>query len=558
MQRIISFFGLLTWLIMAPAAALTAAEQLPVVNGREVVATVNEEPITMEELTETLAAMPVHGAAPEEVKKAEKIDYLAPLNRLINTRLILLEAKNIGLDELPIFHQRVEEFSRQGMGQLLLEKETAQLRPDEKEVERLYREEVKEYQLLSVKLADEKTATALADQIRAGQDFAAVAGQAVAAGTAQGSAAPEYFKQREMLPQVAAALQQMKIGEVSPVLAIPGGFALMKLLAIRHPEEPAARERITTMLLKQRKEEAKKRYIEKLVQQYVQIDEELLKKVDFEAKEPGLTAMLEDKRPLAAIAGEEPVTVGELAGQLQKKFFHGVEQAIGKGKVNQQKAELLDKILTTRVLLKEARQQGIEQTEVFRRTVDEYRRSLLFGAFIEKVIIPDIRLGEEEISGYYQQHLADFSSPPMVRIRGIAFAARADAEQALQKLKTGTDFKWLADNAAGRVPADTPGLLAFDGKLLLVTSLPEDLQPVVTGAESGDFTLYGDSRGRFYVLAVEEVLAPVPQELEEVRDAVKEKLFKARLQQSLDEWTEKLKKFYPVTIYLKNPADTAQ
>lgn len=534
-----------------------AAETLPVMEGKEIVATVNEEPITLEEFNQALYEL--HGQGDVgDIKKTTKVDYEVPLTRLINTKLILLEAKNIGLDELPIYQQRIGEFSRQGLGALLLEKQTKDLKADQKVVDQLYKEAVKEYHVKSMKLESEEIAKKQVKDIESGQDFDTVITKAIADGTAKGTAEAEFFKQKDMLPQINQALAKMKTGEVSPVIPIPGGFVIMKLIGIRYPDDPQARQQAETSVLKRQKEEAKRNYIESLQKKYAKIDKELLKSVDYEAKEPGLEKMLQDKRPLATIEGDEPITVGDIAAQLQKKFFHGVEQAMGKGKVNQQKEDLLYKILTTRVLLKEALLQGIDKTDVFKNTVEDYKTSLLFGAFVEKVILPDIHVDEKDIKQYYQEHIASYSSPPMIRIQSLVFADKDKAVQVLQKLKTGTDFKWLTAHAEGQLDQKTEGLLKFEGKLLLMTTLPEDLQKVLTGSKAGDFAIYTDAKGHSYVLSIGEIIAPVPQELADVSDDIKEKVFKVKLQQSLDEWVAKLKQYYPVKIYIENLADLAK
>lgn len=412
MKRIALSIGAVITLFLGNALwAQAAGTLLPMMDGKEIVAKVNDEPITLEEFNEALNALHGHGAM-DDVKKTTKIDYEAPLTRLINTRLILLEAKNIGLDEMPIYQQRIEEFSRQGLGALLLENQTKDLKPDQKEVERIYKEEVKEYFVQSMKLEKEEQATKLAKEIESGQDFDAVITKAIADGTATGTVEAQYFKQTNMLPQIAQALAKMKTNDVSPVIPIQGGFVVMKLKGIRYPDDAQAKQRVEDSVLQGEKEAVKKNYIEALQKKYGKIDEDLLKSVDYEAKEPGLENMLQDKRPLCTIEGEAPITVGDIAEQLKKKFFHGVEQALGKGKVNQQKEDLLYKILTTRVLLKEALLQGIDKTDVFKNTVEEYKTSLLFGAFVEKVVLPDIHIDEKDIKQYYQENIASYSTPP--------------------------------------------------------------------------------------------------------------------------------------------------
>ena len=97
--------ALLAW---APIAAAAQAE-LPVINGRPAVAAVNEDPISLEEFKRAIAA--AHEDRSEDMK-AGRIDYTDIMNRLINTRLIVLEARNMGLDQLPEIQDLLAEFRR--------------------------------------------------------------------------------------------------------------------------------------------------------------------------------------------------------------------------------------------------------------------------------------------------------------------------------------------------------------------------------------------------------------------------------------------------------------
>ena len=58
--------------------------------------------------------------------------------------------------------------------------------------------------------------------------------------------------------------------------------------------------------------------------------------------QPGFAALIEDRRPLVRIAGEDPVTVADLAQALQKKFFHGVDRAAEGGRINARKHATLE------------------------------------------------------------------------------------------------------------------------------------------------------------------------------------------------------------------------
>ncbi len=544
--------SVLLWclLVLSPAAAQAAegGGGLPVMNGKEVIATVNGAPVYLTELNAILGSVRGHGAG-EAARQTGKIDYATPLNRLIDTRLIQLEAENIGLGELPEVVEQMGVYERQARREFLLDKATMGVKADPKEVERRYREEIKHYVLQSLKFAKEEEAKKAAAELKAGKDFSMLAAKALSGGGVEGNLETEEHRAKEVVPQLGAVLAKMKKGEVSPAVPITGGFVIMKLKDVTYKEDPAFRQVVEKAGAEAERAKAKLDYVKKLQEKHAKIDRELLKKLDFEAKEPGFAALLEDKRPLATIKGEAPVTVGDLAGEIKMKFFHGVDRAIKKGDVNEKKSALLDKILAGRVVEKEALAQGIDKGEVYRQTVAEYRRSMLFSAYLGKALIPNLGIGEEDLEQYHQAHLQDFSSPHMVRLKSLVFSSQAQADEALVKLRGGTDFGWLASNAPGQVAPESEGVLALGGKLLMLDTLPDELRTLLAKLKKGDLKSYADGNGHFYALQVEEVVEPTTKPLAEVREEVKEKVFALKLQEAIAETARKLREHYEVSSY---------
>ena len=105
---------------------------LPVIDGKIAVAAVNGEPITVDEVNKAIAASHMQRSGEE---RAGRIDYSDILNRLINVKLILFEARNIGLDELPQVRAAIEEYSQETLRRLVLERKVENVRVGEAEVQ---------------------------------------------------------------------------------------------------------------------------------------------------------------------------------------------------------------------------------------------------------------------------------------------------------------------------------------------------------------------------------------------------------------------------------------
>ena len=540
--------------LLLAAGRLVAAEgKLPVIDGKKTVATVNDEPITMEELNRAIAAS--HAGRSED-KKAGRIDYSDILARLINTRLLLLEAQNMGFDELPEIEEAVDVYSRKSLMELLLEQYVKDIKADGDEVERLYREDVKEWKIKAIKFKKEAEAKKIEAELMAGNNFDAIAQKAVAEGIA-GGGEEEYLKDKNLTPAIARLVSNMEIGSTSPIVSVgKEGFIIFKLEGVRLPEneDPEAREKAKLQALNQKRVQAAKDYYQALRKKYVTINEDLLESLDYETKEPGFEKLLKDKRVIAEIKGEKPITVGEFSMALKNELFHGVQIALQskRRRINKRKEDALEGMLEKRVLRKEALMQGIDKTEAYKNRVKEYRNSVIFGAFIQKVVTPGIKLDVKELKTYYKENSGEYTFPEMMRIKSLVFRERSDALDALDKLRKGTDFSWLSSHAEGQVDKNSGGLLKFEGRLLTSTSLPEEVHKTVSGANPGDLRLYESPEGYFYVLYIYHVIPAKPKPFENVKKEIAQKVFDDKVKKAIEAYVDKLKEYYPVKIYAKD------
>ena len=210
-------------------------------------------------------------------------------------------------------------------------------------------------------------------------------------------------------------------------------------------------------------------------------------------------------------------------------------------------------MIERKLLLQEALRQNIDKSEEYIDRVKEYEMSLIFGVFINKVIAPDIRLDIKELKTYYEDNREEYTLPQMMRIKTIVFAERSDAVDALDKLRRGTDFDWLRSRAEKQVDKKGEGVLNFEGKLLTVRSLPEDVRQVLSEAGPGDYRLYESSEGQYYyVLYVYHVIAAEPEPFEKVQKEIAKKVFDDKVKKALEDYADKLKEYYPVKIYAKD------
>ncbi len=517
------------------------AQDLPVVKGRKIVASVQGDPITLDEFNRQRPA-----SAPTDTAADLRL-----LKRLIDLRLIAQEGRRMELDKLPEIRKMLEAHAHLTLREELVGRAVKGITADPKDVEELYRAAVREWKVSAVLFAGEEFAKSMAAELGAGKDFAELAAAYLAAGKATKVNDAVLLKRNGADPAVAQALAAMVVGATSPVIRTASGSVILKLDEVRYPDDPAARATAERIATTSKRREAVATLDAALRAKYVKVDEQILKSIDYESQTAGIDALLKDTRVLARIKGEKPVTVAELTEQLKFQFFHGAQMAAERKRLNSKKVEILESMLHRRVFRKEALRLKLDKTDSYRDALKEYEESLLFDAVLRKAVAPDIRLTEDDVKAYYEAHRAEYTTPEMIRMRSLVFVDKATAEATRDLLRTGADFQWVASRTEGQLDPNTKGVMAFDNRPIMTSELPEGLQKAIAGAKGGDVTLYLAPENHVYVLAIESLIAAQPEAYETLRGKMRAKVVNIKVEQAVEEYADKLRSLSDVKVYLK-------
>lgn len=510
------------------------------------IAKVGGRTVTLSELTDAIGTW--HQANVKVERKAGSKDFTEILDRLIGVRLIVQEAEAMGMEDLDAARTALQEYPETALREQLQRIALKGVKADAAEAQRLYRDKAREWKLESALFDKEEDAKALVAAAKSGKPFHALVQKAVEEKKAKGGAAPAFFNRDRMLSQVTVAVQQLKVGEVSEPMKVGTGFAVVKVVGERFPENAKLRAETEQQALSAAKTRAIGTYYKALLKKYVKIDEKLLASVDFEAKEPGFKALEKDPRVVAAVEGGKPITVADMAGQVKEAFFHGIEQAIESKKVNNKKAGFLDVLVSRQVVALEAARLKLAEKPEYKKAIAAHRDQLLFAAFTSRVVVPDLKITDDGLQKYYVAHKSEFTYPAFYRLHSLAFFSHKGAQSVLEKLKAGTDFKWLQQNADDQVPVDQRAV-ELDGNVVSGNALLPEVAKAIVGAKSGDIRI-AEYKGQHLVIVVSQVTPPAPQPFAEAKEAIAPKVQVEVFQKALEEWIAKLRKVHDVKVYV--------
>ena len=114
------------------------------------------------------------------------------------------------------------------------------------------------------------------------------------------------------------------------------------------------------------------------------------------------------------------------------------------------RARLLKQMIEEEILYRAAVDEGIANDDSVRRLLDEHRRRVLVQAYLERKRSEASRVPEDEIRGFYESHLDEYTTPEAVRVRIILNADSARVAQAVALV------------AEGKIPFDEAAVRSSD------------------------------------------------------------------------------------------------
>ncbi len=516
-------------LVLFAAVLSPGCSSLPHRDGKErVLAVVEGRPVTVEDLEYSLQI--AHRR--EDLSSAGGLDISGYVRKLVDDRLLINEARRMGLDEEPSVREAVRAFAlRESVMKLYEEEISRKVSVTEEEIENYYRKNYEKFTVSLVELDSREEAAAVAAELKKGADSGDVPTPA--------RRAEEFVGTRGAFPaEIGAAVAALAPGEVSGVLQSGGRYYVVKLVS--REEAPRGglgkvRDRIERALRKEKEKLRSDEYLAYLRERSdIKINEDVLAEVLAALGSDGgngdSSRWSEDTRPLAEVNGEV-LTVGEFAASAVP--YRGRAEEVLYGWIDR-------KIVDT-----EALRRHYERDPAFKGRIDRYEDQILKRAFLRGVIAPEITLSEEDLKECYREHRERFTMPERFRLQQITVESEDEALKILRSLEEGAEFSWLARTRSRDSAAQKGGDLGWLTRQELSGVQREWVDRLDPGGVSGVFRV-GSS---FRIIRLQDREEGKVKAFEEVKNAVYKLCFRKRFDALLEEYVSRLRSGAKIRIY---------
>ena len=302
-------------------------------------------------------------------------------------------------------------------------------------------------------------------------------------------------------------------------------------------EKPTQEERyaIERALYTEKLKEREKEYFKSLRRRArIKIYDDVLKALSEDSSRK------EDYKKVVARINDKPVYAMELLRELERVKKYDMTT----------KKKTLDGLVLRKLLDKDALRRGYEKDAEIRKRIELYRKKLLVEVFKNRVILPLVKVKEEEIEQNYENNKEEYKEPDKFNISIIALRNGELADTIAKELKKGGDFGYLAREHSVDSSRVNGGLVGWVSE----RSLPRNVLALIKKAKKGE--IIGPIRNRrlLIIYNLNDYREGKPLPLEKVRRDIDITIGRKKFKETLELYLKRLKKVVKIEINEKELA----
>jgi parvulin-like peptidyl-prolyl isomerase len=466
-----------------------------------------------------------------DAEKMKDFNYRNLFNRMINDRLLVQEARAMGMDEEPWLVDMLEENRRSDAIRLYVsEKFTPDLTVTDNEILQYFDKNYARMQIRTVSVANKELAGQLADSIRGGASMDGIA-QEMSIDSYRYKGGLHNLKYladvESIFRDIALALPPGKVSEPFPYRQAYAILRVEKSLVADTADLQKVRAKVVAVIAAGKRQTAWRAFLDSLSAIYPP-------RVDSQA----LAALYRDSAKLYTpdfTTGTEGVVVSIDTGQVYRDAQ--LRTLISRAAMeagNQPFGAIVDSSLKVAeeelVLAAAAAHDGYGDRETIKKLSRKSLDSALVEVYIKENIIPRITFNRAEFKQYYDDHPDDFREPETYQLDRIQVKEDSIAQEIVRRLNEGADFEFLArefnaETAKGEEKTAWVSLATF----------PESIAGEISELKTGGFSRPFATADGWVIF---QVLGKQPgrlKSLDEVEMDIRGVMFQKKFNQLLDE-----------------------
>lgn len=481
-----------------------------------ILAIVNGEHITKDDLKYSLEV--AHRR--EDLSSASTLNLSQFIQKLIDDRLIIQEARNMGMDEYPEVQQAIQTYILRESVVRLHDEEIAQkVQLTEKDIIDYYKKNYESLTLGIIEFNSEKDAKEQLELLKKGNNFT---GREIV------------LNRYSVTPQMEKAISNLKPGGISDVIKTQHKYYIMKLIDKKEaPDEELEHVRgsIEKVIRKRKERERSDEYLKYLRQQStIKIDNELLSTLKLNSGSDEEKYLLQNKTILAEVNGSA-LTVGNFA-------------MIATSNQKKSKEEILNDWIDRKIVDHEALSRHYEIKADLGNMVNRYKNQLLKNTFIKRAIAPQVTISEEALKDYYLTHQKKFTKPDSFKIQQITVKTLDKAQDILDNLQKGADFSWLAKRWSVDTSMENSGEMGW----LTETQMTKPVREIIDTLNPGGISRIIKIDSHYRIIRLQDRKEGEVEEFNKVKNMVSKAYFEEQLNSILNAYVDELKKDAEIRI----------
>jgi len=507
-------------------------------------ATVAGQAITAEDLDRYEQALPDHLRSDKEGVHAHR-DHL---QSLVDTRLLLLEARQRGLDQLPALRQALSALVNKRIAEVLRQEiVNAQITVAEEDLLAAFEGHLLGWEIWPAHIlsATEEDAREIIRLLETGTSFSELAKERSLADDADaGGDLRGFFGPGDAVTTLREGVFRLEEGQVSEPIATKDGFEVVKVLKKRRVSYEALRAEIAQQVIR-RKEVAR----------YDAVVDSLRQARNLLVHGDRIWTVLE------GLQGNELPPTSAQAALIE---YEGGELNVGdavqrlprllKGSVLPD-STALRRTLTLRIipdslLTIEARDRGFHQREDVVAWLEKERQSLLASQLFRDELAGKVVVTDEEVRAVYDEHIESYTSlPGVIHITEVLCDTRAEAEHVLARAQDGERLAVLASSHSVRSGMKPVRGHAFadSGRVIIQSLFNSPYRTALGDSNTADVGVVQgplEVQERYSVFRLDQPIELLPVEFRQVRKPIRARIRKNREGVLFDVFLDSLRGVY--------------